>query len=163
MHEDVAVSQYQDITGPKVKPAGLYLFWCGFLVCSPDGIIETPSEGAAALGNNGLSEVKCPWKYRNAHIYEILNSELKEKEKKDSFYLAKDKKLHKEHNYWFQVQAEMAAVGAEWAHFVIWTTKGIEIIEVERDINWEEQYLPLLAKFYLNELLPSICTDESAN
>ena len=68
MHEDVAVSQYQDITGNKVKPAGLYLFPCGFLGCSPDGIIEKLSEGVSSLGSNSVLDVKCPRKYRNAHI-----------------------------------------------------------------------------------------------
>eukprot|EP00795_Rhopilema_esculentum_P010083 gene10083-18733_t len=55
MHEDVAIKAYIEVTGNTVKPARLYLFLCGFLGCSPDGIIEEMSSG-----EKGALEMKCP-------------------------------------------------------------------------------------------------------
>jgi len=46
-------------------------------------------------------------------------------------------------------------VNVSWAHFVIWTTKDIGIVKVERDVDWEKVSLPILEYFYINELLPS--------
>ena len=63
--------------------------------------------------------------------------------------------MQKNHNYWHQVQAEIVAVNVSWAHFVIWTTKDIGIVRVERDLDWEKVSLPILEYFYINELLPS--------
>ena len=39
MHEEVATGKYRELTGNKVEPSGLFLFHCGYLGCSPDGII----------------------------------------------------------------------------------------------------------------------------
>ena len=156
MHEAQAIQDYMQKTGNKVKQAGLYLFPCGFLGSSPDGIIEL----AAAQNDHGVLEIKCPWKYRNNTIEEILQIELGNKEEKDSFYLTKCKKLQTRHNFWQQVQAEIVAVNVSWAHFVVWTTKDICIITVEKDPEWEQKSLPVLKNFYINELIPSCYTRE---
>jgi len=151
MHEAQAIQEYMEKTGNMVKPAGLHLFPCGFLGSSPDGIIECASPQC----DPGVLEIKCPWKYRNSTINEIIDTELNGKEEKDSFYLTKFIKMQKNHNYWHQVQAEIVAVNVSWAHFVIWTTKDIGIVRVERDLDWEKVSLPILEHFYINELLPS--------
>ncbi len=70
----------------------------------------------------------------------------------------KDGSLSKNHNYWHQVQAVMAAVGVSWAHFVLWTTKETHIVKVEMDPEWKRTCIPLLEDFYLNELLPRFYT-----
>ena len=154
MHEDVAIKAYEKHTGNVVKQAGLYLFVCGFLGSSPDGIIETKA------GGKGVLEVKCPWKHRDNTIDKIIEVELNGKEEKGGFYLTSEKKLTVNHNYWHQVQAEMVAVGVNWAHFVVWTTQGMEIVLVNRDNNWEQYFLPILKQFYLHELMPKCYTEE---
>ena len=63
MHKDDAIKAYMEVTGNRVKPAGLYLFPCGFLGCSSDGIIEE-----VFSGEKRVLEVKCPWKYRSATV-----------------------------------------------------------------------------------------------
>ena len=149
MHEEHAIEEYSKLSGNRVKPAGLFLFPCGFLGSTPDGIME---RNASQEGNCGALEVKCPWKYRNATISEIIEAELKGKESVKSFYLTKEGSLNPAHNYWHQVQAEIAALDVSWIHFDVWTTKDIKIVEVETCSCWIENNLPKLKDFYLNEL-----------
>ena len=68
--------------------------------------------------------------------------------------------MNKHHNYSHQVQGEIQDVGIKWAHFVIWTTKDIQIFKVEQDSEWKELYLPMLKDFYMNELMPNFYTKE---
>ncbi len=52
------------------------------------------------------------------------------------FFLTKDLQLNPAHDYWHQVQAEMTVLGTAWAHFVLWTTKDIAIVEVDKCHSW---------------------------
>ena len=56
MHGDEALKQYKEKTGNTVLPSGLYLFPCGYLGCSPDGIITNTLYGDSI----GALERKCP-------------------------------------------------------------------------------------------------------
>ena len=87
----------------------------------------------------------------------MIDAELKGKDKKS--VLTTTGELNRNHPYWHQVQGEIAATGVSWAHFVVWTTIDMQIINVERDPLWEKPYLPTLTEFYLTELLPSYCMD----
>ena len=58
MHEQRAIEEYIRQTGNSVKRVGLILLPCGFLGCSPDGIITV---AGAANEEHGVPEVKCPW------------------------------------------------------------------------------------------------------
>ena len=64
MQEKTALAQYQVATGKQVLQSGLHLFPCGYLGCSPDGIV-IPQE---CSGNHGALESKCPWKYRDLTV-----------------------------------------------------------------------------------------------
>ncbi|XP_065062194.1 uncharacterized protein LOC135689022 [Rhopilema esculentum] len=156
MHEEMAIQSYSQITGNTVTKTGLHLFPCGFLGSSPDGIISVPDD----TENIGVIEVKCTFKYRNASISEIIQNELPDGSKGSSFYLKKDGHLRENHEYWHQVQAEMASVGVNWAHFVLWTLKETYYTQVIRDPNWEKISLPVLQDFYLNELFPTFYTKD---
>ena len=85
MHEAQAIQEYMEKTGNMAKPAGLHLFPCGFLGSSSDGIIECASPQC----DPGVLDSKCPWKYRNSTINEIIDTELNGKEEKERFYLTK--------------------------------------------------------------------------
>ena len=102
MHEEVATGKYRDLTGNKVEPAGTFLSPCGYLGCSPDGIIYEDKEEAS--NDKGILEIKCPW-----------NS---------------------------------------WAHFVVWTNVDCKIFHVEKDPLWEDNFVPMLSDFYLNDSRP---------
>lgn len=155
MHEELATNQYMETTGNIVENAGLFLFPCGYLGSTPDGIVTSPSHCG-----KGVLEVKCPWKYRNATIHEMIQMELKDKDSVKGFYLTKSLSLNSKHNYWHQVQAEMAATNTMWAHFVIWTNKELKFIHVEKDSKWMEQNIPKLEEFYMNELMPHFFSKE---
>ncbi len=72
MHKEHAIKEYTKLTGNAVKPAGLFLFPCGFLGSTPDGIFDSNS---SSNGNFGALEIKCPWKHRNATISEMIEAE----------------------------------------------------------------------------------------
>lgn len=152
MHEETAIADYKKFTGNAVEKVGLTLFPCGFLGCSPDGIIITEDE------RRGVLEIKCPWKYRNNNFQEILDLEFKGRSSAPGFYLENSTTINKKHNYWHQIQGEMASANLEWAHFVIWTNKDIKILTVERDCDWSNINLPKLKDFYLNKFLPKLTT-----
>jgi len=76
MHEFKAVQDYIKLTGNTVKPVGLVLLLCGFLGCSPDGLIYTRG---IVSNNDGVLEIKCPWKHCNHTIAEIMKKEVENK------------------------------------------------------------------------------------
>ena len=96
----------EGITGNTVNPTDLILFPCGYLGCSPNGIISVP--GAYADGP-GILEVKCRFKLRNNNIEEMISNELKDKEAIKGFYLTSKEQLNKDHIYWHQLPGEIAA------------------------------------------------------
>ena len=137
VHEEVAIEKYIEVTGNKVEPAGLILFPCAYLGCSPDGIIYEE-----ASKTKGIFEIKCPWGHRNSSIEEMSNAELKGKSERKSFYLTAGKELNRHHEYWHQVQGEMAAACVSWAHFVVWTNVDFKSVRVEKDPLWENTFPP---------------------
>ena len=130
MHEKIALETYEKETGNKVQECGLSLFPCGFLGSSPDGIIFI--KRFAEEESKGVLEIKCPWSHRNSRVTDMIDAELKGKDKK-SFFLTTTGELNRNHPYWHQVLGEIAATGVSWAHFVVWTTIDMQIINVERD------------------------------
>ena len=156
MHEETALKQYKMLTGNQVLHSGLQLFPCGYLGCSPDGIIIAN----ASAGNYGALEIKCPWKYREFTMKEMLSMEKTNNSLFKDFYFTESLQLNPEHSYWHQVQAEMTAVGATWAHFVVWTKKDLHVSLVLKDPNWDTVNIPKLSNFYLNVLLPTCYTED---
>ena len=156
MHEEEALQLYKKKTGNIVMPSGLQLFPCGYLGCSPDGIIidSSANDTCGALG------IKCPWKYRDSAIQEMIEKEKTVDKNLKRFYLTETLNVNPHHDYWHQIEAEIAGLGAKWAHFVIWTKKELFISYVSKDVHWEENYLPKLSQFYLNDFLPLLYTKE---
>ena len=150
MHEETAITAYKTATRNLVEKVGLLLFPCGFLGCSPDGMVLTEDQ------QRGVLEVKCPWKYRDCTVEQIMEQECKGQHPPSAFYLEKSGTLNPKHAYWHQIQGEIAAANVNWGHFVIWTNKGMKILVVERDNNWSRENLPKLTDFYLNQFLPHL-------
>ena len=146
-------------TGNVVEQCDLFVFPCGFVGSSPDGIIC--EQHALAANGGGVLEVKCPLFHRNSLIDEIIKAELKGKDKQSSFYLTAIGDLNKDHRYWYQVKGEMVAAIVCWAHFGIWMTIDMQTLKVERVDSWEKTYKPILKDFYLTELLPYCFTKEN--
>ena len=80
----------------------------------------------------GLVEIKCPYKYRDVVLSSIDD---------DSFYLKTDGVgklcLLTSHDYYYQVQGQLAVCEKPYCDFVCWTTKDIHMERIKRD----EQFL----------------------
>lgn len=113
---------------------------------SPDGIID---EGT-------VLEVKCPYTERNLTVAEAVESATFCLEKCTS---GQGYALKKDHVYWHQVQGEMYFSRRRFCYFVVWTTKDIAIVKIERDEEWVAN-IPVLTQFYFDNIFPRIVEGE---
>ena len=140
-HEADAIAEYERETGFRVMPTGLWLFEDGYLGASPDGKVYN---GDTLVG---ILEVKCPWSIRNRCLESTADwlAHLP--------YLTRPKCLARNHQYYQQVQGQLAATGAPWCDFFIWTTNKTLRITIKPDHEWSQTSLPLLKNCYLNHIL----------
>jgi len=134
-----AIAAYCNKRGYFVKPTGLWLFPCGRLGASPDGLVYDREDAQQPVG---ILEVKCPYYVRDRHFMELKRSG------KLPTYITADFRLNREHDYYHQVQGELYATGATWCDFVMWTTKGCLIIRVYPNPLWVAECIPKLTAFY---------------
>lgn len=110
-----------------------------FIGASPDGL----------LGKNSVVEIKCPYTARNdfpneitiQYLYRNTNNELALKE---------------DHDYYFQIQGQMMVTKRSHCCLVIYTFKGLLIINVYRDNKFITEMLKKLQQFYKHYLKPEI-------
>ena len=119
------------------------------LKTSPDGIVECMCCHCGK--NKGLLEIKCPYKYRN-------ETPLKAAENSDfCCVLANGKlKLKTSHNYFYQVQGQMAIAGMSWCDFYVWTLKGTSIERIYFDKDFWESVVEKLNVFYFDNIIPEL-------
>ena len=115
----------------------------GYLGASPDGLVCYGGEVC------GCIEVKCPDK----SVSEACSM--------PQFYCTKDEndtvKLKPCHNYYYQIQGQLAILNLEWCDFIIWTNKDLHVERVKADHEfWQLQCLPKLQSYYYNVMLPEI-------
>lgn len=142
IHEEVALTQYHEVTGHHVRSCGVFLFDNGCLGGSPDGIVTEDCD----LDDQGTLEIKCPFKYRFNTIAEAVKMEAQQKTLK-TFYLTENLGINREHDYYHQVQGCMYATGLLWCDFAVWTTKDFHVVRVPRDPEWESN-LYILENFF---------------
>ena len=119
-----------------------------FLGCSPDGKVTDP----VSHPHFGLLEVKCPYKYRGVTPKEAADSDptfcLKYTD-----CLSPVLNLRKDHDYYYQVQGQVAITGAHWCDFFVYTFKGMCIQRVPfNNAFWNEKKVKL-EQFYLQQCL----------
>ena len=148
-HEQDALDAYKATLGSdfSVREAGIYLSDCGFLGASPDGIVHDNFGHSVRI-----VEVKCPYKARD----KTLDSMYSDK----SFCLCLDNgipTLKKNHEYFYQIQGQMAMTGIHICDFVVWTPFDYIVITIlfDRDL-WTKQCYPILKHFFLYLMLPEI-------
>jgi len=111
---------YLGKTGRLIEDCGFYIHpeyeWLG---ATPDGLI----------GDDGLSEIKCPFGLRNDDPPKIKTAE-------------------EQQHYYAQMQIEMACAWREWVHFYQWTPKGDSLETVYKDQAWLDENIPKLRRFY---------------
>lgn len=152
--ESVALQQYTDHQNSHGH-AGLYSCRSGFVIsekypylgASPDAVVHDPS-----VGNQfGLAEVKCPYSVRDKSLEEAVSS--------PNFFCSLENgslKLKKTHNYYCQVQGQMAVTERYWCDFVVYTEKGISVERIEFDSAFWSDLLLKLSSFFENCLAPEI-------
>ncbi|KAM7440298.1 hypothetical protein ABFA07_010407 [Porites harrisoni] len=145
-NEKEAIKAFTLKTGKIVKDTGIWFDSSGILGASPDGIVDDET----------VLESKCPYTERNLTIEEALNSTsfcLKKSESGQGYALRKD------HVYWDQVQGQMYLSRRKFCFFVVWTTKDVAILKIERDDTWAAN-IPRLIKFYYDYIFPKIVEGE---
>ena len=138
--EPVAATCYAEVHQNKVNlyPCGVVVNpWAPWLAASPDRKVYFPERFPAF----GLLEIKCP------QVSSIL----------ETTYLAKDEtgslKLKRNHNYYFQVLAQLAVTGLDWCDFFVWCQSDhhLETIYLNRDL-WDDVKMKI-DQFFFNHFL----------
>ena len=118
-YEEIHSRHYQEshysLSGLVVNP--IY----SHLGTSPDGRVD------CARCDSGVIEIKYPYKHRHIKIEEI---------NKSTFSLLKTSdglKLNPNHEYFYQVQMQMAICDVKYCDFVVWTMQGIVVIRINAD------------------------------
>lgn len=123
-----------------------------FLAATPDAIVECKHRHCETF----LVEVKCLFADRNSHPKAAL--------KKRNFCEQDDAgkfKVNKCHEYYHQIQCQMAVTGIHKSYLCIYTRKGIESIQVDFDSDFWDKALPVLKSFWTKEMFPKLL--EKAN
>lgn len=144
-HENHAIKEFEKHTNFIVQSSGLWIdLETFYLAASPDGLI----------GNDALLEVKCPFSLRHidpilantqAGYYDIINVQTRQI------------KLHKTHNYYYQVQGQLHITKRPTCYFFVWSVHGIGLDVIKRDDKfWEKNMIPKLSSFYKKCMLPEL-------
>lgn len=145
-HEKIALQQYQELHSVHVEESGLWIdIERGWLASSPDGLIRN-EKGEV----EGIVEIKCPFSAR-----ELTPSEASEKlpcfpSRIQDGQLA----LKKKHDYFFQVQGQLAITHAKWCDFCIFTPLGLSVERITFDENMWKQTVQTLDQFFEAHMLP---------
>lgn len=154
-HEDIAREAYLEFANEKhnnlqCSASGLHVNPFPHLGATPDGLIRCDCCG------EGLIEIKCPYKHRDKRPHDISDSK---------FYLKQDEDgevfLQHNHEYFYQVQGQLAICEKEYCDFICWTPEGIH---VERILPHTTHYMetkPALDSFFIKVLLPLLLTGKT--
>ena len=149
-HEHDALQQYrQTLDGEHtLSNAGLFVDKCGYLGASPDGVVVDGSGRRVKI-----VEVKCPFNAKDKTIEEACKDN-----KAFCCGIVNGKPdLKDDHDYYYQIQGQMAITGVHECDFVVWTPKDLFVQTVKFDPDfWTDTCLPKLEHFFLFFLLPEI-------
>ena len=145
-HEPQARDQYAKTLseGWSVQECGLYVSTSeGYLGASPDGLVFHGKQVC------GCVEIKCPFLMRDKSI---VNACLQ-----PQFFCKKNENEKQSHNYYYQVQGQLAILNLAWCDFVVWTNKDLHIERITANNDfWAKRCLPRLKSFDYNIMLPEI-------
>ncbi len=122
--------------GLSVKECGLHISEInGFLGASPDGLVFNGDQLC------GCIEIKCPFSAREKSIADACSQ--------SQFFCKRDSSnkisLKRTHNYYYQVQGQLAVLNLPWCDFVVWTNRDFCVERVNYDEEfWSKQCLPKL-------------------
>ena len=157
-HEAKAIEAYIDYqrqnghSGLTVCKVGFFVSKTHpFLGASPDGGVYDPT----SKESYGYIEVKCPYSHRDNTPLEACA---------DSHFFCtvvntaggKTVRLKHNHNYFCQVQGQMAIGERPWCDFVIYTSKGISVERITFEREYWDNVLVKLTEFYDKCFAPEV-------
>lgn len=121
-----------------------------FLGASPDGAVYDPSNPNEPYG---FLEVKCPYTAKTLTPTEACDLSGFCCRLSSSGHL----ELRESHQYYAQVQGQMAVGERPWCDFVVYTPKGINVQRIPFSQSyWKDKLLPKLTSFYDNCVAPEL-------
>ena len=151
-HEDIAREEYikllqQQHQSFECHPVGLTVNPAyPHLGASPDGAVSCSCCGP------GLLEIKCPYKHCDQHPHFISDA---------NFFLhrvAEAMQLKSTHNYFIQIQGQMAICKKDYCDFVCWTSKGMHVERLAFDASVFSRIKPSLNHYFQSVILPELLT-----
>ena len=142
-NEGQALRVYSARTGRAVKSCGLIIDpQCCWLGASPDGLVEDKLERY----QEGIVEVKCPYLERNGCVADVA-------QRPSGSFLKKGKdgslSLNRRHDYFFQVQGQLALSHRQWCDFIVYTSSDFFTERIYFDQGLWNDMFPRLTKFFL--------------
>lgn len=128
----------------KVEMAGLYVNPLSpHLGASCDGLVSCLCCTSSGLG---VLEIKCPFSVRhsvptNAACFVVGEGGVQ---------------LSRKHDYYYQIQGQMAVLERDYCDFVCWTPLAVQIERVYYDDDFISTMIPKLDSFFLKAVLPRI-------
>ena len=122
------------------------------LGASPDGLVR------CACCGDGIIEVKCPYSIRDRTPKQAAN--------KAKFYLEPTEnglQLSRSHQYYYQIQGQLAISQRWYCDFICWTPQGFHVERIERAEHVFDEMLPKLTNFFVQVILPEILQPGSIN
>ena len=116
-----------------------------YLGATPDSLIKDIS----SPDPDGILEIKCPFKYRDVSPTEAAQN-------KDFYCELNDGTLtlKRRHNYYYQVQGQMAVASRKWCDFVVYSNNEVSVERIAFDEKFWMSMTPTLKDFYIRGLVP---------
>ena len=135
-HEYDALQHYERTLndGFTLSNTGLFVDKCGYLGASPDSLVIDGSGQPVKI-----VEIKCPFVVRDKTVEEACRAN-----KGFCCEILNGKpSLKSDHDYYYQIQGQMAITGIHECDFVVWTPRDVFVQPVSFDPNfWADTYLP---------------------
>ena len=152
-NEDTARETYLGLASQEhvnlcFTPAGLHVNPSyPHLGATPDGVVSCECCG------EGIIEIKCPYKHRDTHPKDITDP---------CFYLKRNEdgelQLSHSHEYYHQIQGQLAVCEKEYCDFICWTPHGMHTERILQEASYLSEAMPHLDAFFLKAFLPLLLT-----
>ena len=151
-NEHIAREQY--LEQMKDKHTGLLCTSSGLRVnpkyphlgATPDGVVKCDCCG------DGIIEIKCPYKHQQSHPHNVKDNKFCLEQVNGQMLLKKT------HEYYYQIQGQLAICEMEYCDFVCWTPHGMHIERIVPDTLLFKTIKPSLDAFFVTVLLPMLIT-----
>lgn len=146
-HENEAVSNLEAYLHKPITRTGVWISTSGVLCASAVGFV-----------NDCVVEVKCYFKSRaSSSLKSDLTSDL-------SFVISYNRTtkawvLHKDHEYYHQIQGKMYLTNTKECYLVVWIPKDTVILKIKRNDEWK-QNVKKMEDFYFEKFIPHLLQSE---